>query len=250
MNLPTARRMACQRPLAAVLGTLVLGAWGTYVAAQGGMGQQGPGVRQFVGTYDWGSRFYDDEFTDKYEFENNCDAPVVLTFNTTGVSFLSIKPSDWTAKPGRTEVPVTITTPPWPDRPQCTDLTGVLIVSSSGYDAEDGVCHPSQRSYTVTAHVHWWDRPPPPPKLKVAGPDACTVWWNTGLRPQAALDQTCLDTIRRLGALYRDWVLAAAAGQPPEEWSWLPSAAQVVSMSIDGLLKMKERADQLLGVTP
>ena len=157
------------------------------------------------------------------------------------------------AVPGSNKIPITLKTPDWPDLPQCFDLKGALVVESSGYATGAGVCHPSRSTYTTRAHVHWWDCPPPPPKLKVAGPDGCTVWWNTGARPPgdpALSEYACLDAILKLAAAYREWVIAAAAGQPAERWAWLPSPAQIDTMSIEALLQMKQRADAQLGLKP
>lgn len=243
------RRMSC--PLAAaVLLVLSLGTIASHLRAQGGAGAASLAPKQMAGTYDWGDRHYATTFTDNYEFTNHCDRGVAVTFDTRGVPFLGVMPRV-TAAPGTTKIPITLTTPAWPDRPQCTDLTGVLVVQSEGYEAADAICHPVERTYTVTAHVHWWDRPAPPPKLEVAAPDACQVWWNTGERPPSASPETCLSSMRELALAYRDWLDAAIDGHPPVRWQWLPSPAAIQTMDIEALLAMKRRADaELAALAP
>ena len=226
---------------------LALGA-GVFLLSQSVSSQATPPTDRYVGTYDWRTRHFDETFGDKYEFVNNCDQPVTLTFDNHNVPFLLVMPRV-DVKPGKNEIPVTLTTPAWPDVPQCIDLKGTWVVESTGYEAGDAVCHPSITTYSVSAHVHWWDRAPPPPKLRAAVPDACRVWWNTGQRPNAT-DAECLEPIRRLAAEYRKWIEPALAGRPAYEWSWLPSAVQMASMSIEELLLVKAKADALLRVTP
>jgi hypothetical protein len=235
----------------ALLAAAILAILAAHADAQGGTGGT-PGAEVFSGVYDWGERSYEDEYTDMFEFVNNCDRPVVVTFDTRTVPFLQVMPRVDVA-PGKNQIPITLEAPGWPDVPRCTDLRGALVVESSGYASDAGVCHPTQTTYTTTAHVHWWDRPAPPPKLKIAGPEPCVVWWNTGQRPPSTPEPgetACLDTIRKLADVYREWILAAAAGQPAERWAWLPTATQIASMSIDALLAMKRRANEQLGLSP
>jgi hypothetical protein len=220
--------------------------------AQGAPSGGNRGVGLYAGTWEWGDRGYATEFGASYPFTNNCDRPVVVTFDSRGVPFVRVMPRV-DAAPGTHPIPATLVTPPWPDRPRCTDLKGPLVVESSGYESEKGACRATRTVYTVTAHVHWWDRPAPPPKLEVAGPDACTVWWNTGQRPPNAptlSEETCVDTIRTLAAAYREWLLEAAQGQPPDRWSWLPTAEQLATISVEAALQMKARADRQLRPGP
>ncbi|MEQ8231721.1 MAG: hypothetical protein RKL32_08395, partial [Gammaproteobacteria bacterium] len=54
--------------------------------------------------------------------------------------------------------------------------------------------------------------------------------------------------IRELARRYIDLVLGPYILNAPEEWLWLPEAAAVEAMSIEALLAMKARADELLGL--
>lgn len=214
--------------------------------AQGAPSGGAPGVSLHAGVWEWGNRGYAEEFGASYPFANHCDRPVVVTFDSRGVPFVRVLPRV-DAAPGTHPIAVTLVTPLWPDLPRCTDLKGPLVVESSGSESEKGSCRATRTVYTVTAHVHWWDRPAPPPKLAVAGPDACTVWWNTGQRPPNAptiSEETCVDTIRKFAAAYREWLVAAAEGQPPDRWSWLPTTAQIQTLSVEAALEMKVRADR------
>lgn len=231
---------------------LLLASASAYLAAQGAAaGVSGPAVDRYKGTWDLGKWSYEQEFGLTYPFTNKCDRGVAVTFDTRDVPFLSVMPRV-TAPAGKTtEIPIILKTPKWPDQPESTELRGTLIVSSSGYETEAGVCHSFQSTEMVAAHVLWWDRPPPPPKLKVAGPSDCTVWWNTGQRPPNAprlSEEMCVDPIRSLAADFRERVLDALWRLDPERWKWLPSVAQVRTMTIDKLLAMKKRAAEVMGL--
>lgn len=201
-------------------------------------------------TWDFGNRAYAEEFREAYAFENTCSEPVTVTSDAGDARFLTVS-SRIKAAPGVTSIPVTLTTPPWPEWPGCVNLKGTLVLSTLEDGRANGLCPASQRHIRVIVHVHWWDGRPPAPKLGSITEQTCLALWDSGAHAGGDRESTearCLEPLRRIAADYRSWIDAAIEGQPEDSWAWLPSTAHIASMTIRELLLMKGRADRQLGV--
>ena len=206
-------------------------------------------------TWDWsalGLLDYETLYTATLPISNSCKVPVTVAI-ASQVPALTHR-REVTLLPGQSyEVPFLLLTPPRPalsmpppDRSNathqaCVRLRGVVAITSAGISG--GVeCPPLSSTIEVVGHVHW--RQAEPSAAKTARSNLCARWWNTGQRPPDAadLEARCTDTIRAFASALRERVLDAPARLDPPSWAWLPSVAQIQTMTVEQLVAMRVRA--------
>jgi hypothetical protein len=211
-----------------------------------------PAIKVMKGDWEWGELRYGQSLATSLFVSNECDSTEQVTIEVRNLPYLTLQS---TARiPGRSQVqlPATIATPPPPGD---LFLTGHEELGPDAFfvDIHEGTevviwhpwnppCLPKRTTYHVTGHIHLapQDAGPKGPE-KLFEQDDCVVYWNTG-QPPARLEEDCTERIRVLAVHYREQVLRGYAQRAPEDWSWLPSAAEIRDMSIPALLGMKERA--------
>lgn len=236
-----------------------------------------PSVAAGKGNWPWGELYYDRTYKAQLTITNDCETAQRATIFVKS-AYVSMPPSVMVPGNGKRLVDVTITMPPTPPPPLLTGLPGEPTwgwVQPPSYipapgqppfppfhqpnfadiDEEAVViwhpwtdkCRPARESYHTTGHIHF----NPPPRDGPSGPekiadvDPCEVWWHTGERPPQA-EEDCTARIRELAAGFLA-ALQASAHSSPAQWSWLPGADDLLTMSIPELLEMKRRAEHLKG---
>ena len=234
-------------------------------ARQGGVPSPAPPPAAPAGAsaWDWsalGPLQDDKAYKSTLRISNGCKVPATFTL-TSEVPWLTTGGNVTVLPGGSMDVQVTLYTPPRPAAPTEIDrrdpanpirkwraaLRGRVRVAYAGYEDANYVCYGTTGITDIVARVEWAEYEPQ--KDKTARADDCTVWWNTSQPPPNnpnITEDECVEPIRTLAADYRERALVPRAKQDSERWAWLPSAAQIVSMSISELLAMKARAASLM----
>jgi hypothetical protein len=203
---------------------------------------------------------YDSTYTGTLRLANDCKVPATFIVtpevpgmssggNVTVLPGASMDVAMTLKTPNRSAAPTEIdrSDPANPVRRWRTELRGRIRVAYAGYEDEEYVCYGRTGVTLVVARFEHAELEPS--KEKIARPDDCTVWWNTGRRPPnnpSISEEQCVDRIRKLAAEYRERALDPLVQKDPQKWAWLPSVAQIQSMSVAELLAMKERAAEQL----
>lgn len=234
-------------------------------ARQGGVPSPTPPPAAPAGSnmWDWsalGALQYDSTYTGTLRLSNDCKVPATFTVtpevpgmtsggNVTVLPGASMDVVMTLRSPNRPAAPTEIdrSDPANPVRRWRAALRGRIRVAYAGYEDANYICYGTTGITLVFARLEYAELEPQ--KEKIARPDDCTVWWNTGQRPPnnpTLSEEVCVETIRKLAADYRERALVPRAKLDPARWDWLPSAAQIASMSISELLAMKARAAELI----
>lgn len=244
-----------------------------------------PAPHQLSADWDWGERYFGQQFPVTLTVTNRCNSTQVTSIFIDGLPYLEfpdrvdVPPSDAgiTVK-GRVTLPGPPKPPPvpmpgdpgfgWVDppdlppqplgtpppvfhQPNFVSIEGTVVLWHPwGPDGENAQCDPERTEYAVTGHIHWG--PPEPAEDEDAGPttlartDPCTVWWNTGEEPAQAKGD-CTGPMRLLAEHFLGRVIPPYWQNAPAEWDWLVAFGGVGDKSIDELLAMKARAGAIMG---
>ncbi len=241
-----------------------------------------PGAHAGRVNWDWGERYFEQQFPVVLNIKNHCEASQTVSIFTTDLPFLSF-PSQVTVPPGKQGLDVhgkvKLGKPPipsgvpgepamgWVDldpgyippgmpppdlhQPNFVGLTGTVVVWHPWSPDMGGKgCLPARTTYTVSGHIHW---SPPQPEDEDDGPsqlartDPCVVYWNTGERPPQAEGKNCTAKVRQLAGHFVDKVLPNYRSNAPKEWTWLIEFGAVDDKSINQLLTLKDRASAIMG---
>lgn len=247
-------------------------------------GRGTPGIRNAVGSWDWGELLFDRTYPGKLTVRNKCESPQVVNVFVYDLPYLQGLPDEVPVPAlDSVEVSMKIVTPPEPDppvnptpfdptapgfgwveppnlppRPNPFDPTAPEwhqpnFVPVDGrvvlWHPWTGNCLPRRVTYEAAGHIHWdapdeeaEDRGPE----ETAKPDPCAVYWNTGQPPPDLEGRDCTETFRGLAIAFLEKILHPRTEEDPEAWAWLPSAAELQSMSVEGLLAFKQRAAAIL----
>lgn len=239
----------------------------------------------FVGTgkgdIDWGEQYYEGQFVQLIKVNNECRVAQPVGIFVYDLPYLTMPPVHM-APPGESTVQGQVKLPPEPPPPLRTGLPGepgwghvdfgTIIIPPGMFPPPvlhqpnfakvdgkvvlwhpwTGDCNGVRITYTVTGHIHF--RPPPPDGKggpeKIASPDVCTVWWNTGEEPAQRKDEDCTEKFRELATRFIQAILAPYISNAPEKWDWLPTVAELGVMSASEMLTMKAVAEGVLGHDP
>jgi hypothetical protein len=214
-----------------------------------------------VGEWPWGELVYDQKYPTRLTVKNDCWSAETVGIFVNELPYISL-PASVTVPPRSTrDVPFTINTPPPPPIPLGVPGTPKFHAADAFIDVKGSVvlwhpwrfdpeCKPMREEYKVAGHIHF--QPASGDEgggaERIASPDACQVMWNTGLRPaNLGKEQDCTDAIRKLAFEYRTRVLQALVDRDRATWAWLPAPEAIGAMSIEDLLAMKTRAQELIG---
>lgn len=246
------------------------------------MEDRSPGAHASKVDWDWGERYFQQQFPVLLNIKNHCASAQSVSIFTTDLSYLEF-PKQVTVPPGKRGLDikgkVTLPKAPipsgvpgeppmgWVDidpgyippgmpppevhQPNFVSLSGSLVVWhpwSPDLGGKD--CLPARTTYNVGGHMHWR---PPEPEEEDAGPSRlatthpCVVYWNTGERPPQASAGECTEKIRGLARHYIDKVLPSYRSNAPKEWAWLVKFGDVNTKSAVQLVEMKRRASAITG---
>lgn len=244
-----------------------------------------PPIRNASGNWPWGEMFYGREYETTLVAKNRCDAPQTVNVFVHDLPYLKGLPTQ-VEVPALSEVdlPVTIETPPEPDppinptpfdpsapgfgwvpppdlppqpnpfdptapkwhQPNFLPVKGRVVL----WHPWKGNCQPRRVTYHADGHIHFnppddsADRGPE----KLATPDPCAVYWNTGEPPPGLEGRDCTETFRGLAVALLERVVTPRAAADPDTWSWIPTVADVQSMSADELLAVRDRVAGILNI--
>lgn len=209
--------------------------------------------------WNWGELFYGSTYQTVLTVTNDCDQPrtiqVFYAYGAPASPYITApltSPTDrksYVVPPGTTDIPVTIQTPPAPtftlpppgNHGVFVDVAdparAVLAVEHHSLPACPQTCPRKYRYYHISGHIHFNTDPPSTDPLAVS---PCRIWWDTGRRP-ADLDRDCTQEIRALASAYRQ-LLVSGVGDDPA-WDWFPALEDILSMSAEELVAMKQRAE-------
>lgn len=247
----------------------------------GGARDGSPGVQQTSADWAWGERYFDAAFNASLIITNHCRSPQPVRIYVNDLPYLTL-PESLTVPPGQTKVTGRVKLPPEPPpplrlglpgepgwghvefppfipvgfpppklhQPNFVPIIGSVVTWHPWAPSDQDGCLPKRQVYTVSGHIHF--RPPPPSggggPEKIASPSVCQVYWNIGVPPAQYRDEDCTQEMRGLARDYRERVLQSYVLNAPEEWGWLPSAADLDTFDVPRLLEMKAHADSLTGV--
>lgn len=257
----------------------------TVVLAQGGPNPAlSPPMDRFNVDWDWGERYFSQEFGVTLKLLNDCETTQSVTIDATSVPYLtiakevsvsrrSVKTVSGTVKlpdpPKPPPVqpfggqwfgwvePPTIgpqpfgTPPPIFHQPNFSPIEGVVIAThAAGPDGPNALCNPMQTRYKLAGHMHW-GRPEPVEEdtgpTTLARTDPCVVWWNTGEEP-AQEHGDCRAAMQLLAEHFLLKVVPDYWRNAPKEWAWLETFGGVSDKGVDQLLQMKAQATLIMGV--
>ncbi|MEQ9463165.1 MAG: hypothetical protein RJQ10_05860 [Haliea sp.] len=240
-----------------------------------------PGFFPVAADWDWGERFFEQEFPVVLNIRNHCKTTQQVSIFIRGLPYLTL-PSRVSVPPSRqgVDVPgkVKLPGPPFPSgrpgepamgwvdmdpgyippgmpppklhQPNYVSIMGEVVVWHPwSADARGEECLPVRTSYAVGGHMHWR---PPEPDSGPAGPsgfaeiDPCTVWWNTGEEPPREKGD-CTRSMQLLAEHFMEKVLPPYQTNSPQDWAWLTAFGGVRDKTITELLEMKYRASVLMG---
>lgn len=240
-----------------------------------------PGFAASAVDWDWGERYFEQEFPVVINIKNLCDSTQTVSIFTTQLPFLTL-PSKVSVPPSKAgiDVPgkVKLPGPPiptnnpseppmgWVDldpgyippgvpppklhQPNFVSIFGEVVVWHPwAKDTGGAECLPARTTYTATGHIHWpppEPEPGPPEPFGFATVPPCTVWWNTGEEPPQR-EQDCTRAIQQLAERFVAKVLPSYRTNAPADWEWFESFGRVRDKSITELLAMKARASALMG---
>jgi hypothetical protein len=239
----------------------------------------GSQVQRGTADIDWGERYFDQTMIQPVVITNNCRTPQPVYLTVIDLPFLTL-PEMVTVPPKVSNIKGKIKLPPEPPpplrlglpgepgwghvafgdffvpagqpppkihQPNFAQVSGSIEAWHPWAPAGDSKCYAKLTTYTVTGHIHF--RPPAPPKgpEKLATPDVCEVYWKTGEPPAQLGDKDCTEKFRELATQFITAFLDPYIQNAPEEWSWLPSTADIQQMSMDQLLAMKKHAEAIMG---
>ena len=239
-----------------------------------------PGVQSSTADWDWGERYFDDQFKATLVITNKCSTPQPVRIFVNDLSYLTL-PEMLTVPPGQTKVDGQVKLPPeppppillglpgepswghvnfpsfiWPTfpplklhQPNFVPIVGTVVTWHPWDPTDPNACTPKRQTYTVGGHIHF--RPPPPEGSggpeEIASPSVCQVYWNIGVPPGQYKGEDCTGEMRTFATTLRERVLPPYVLNAPEEWLWLPSVADIQGMSVPQLLDLKRHASALMG---
>lgn len=215
-----------------------------------------PAVQSSSANWPWGELVYGKTYNTTLTVTNDCWQAETVGVFVTNLPYVTLPPSVTVPPRSSKDFPIAIVTPPEPK----LVLTGRETIPPHGIFGDikgevvlwhpwtfDPQCFPKRESYQASGHIHYDLTKPadgPPSREKIAGADACQVWWNTGQRPaQITSDDECTNRIRTLAADYRQYYLQPLAARAPGAWQWLPAPDRITGLSVGELLAMKAKAD-------
>lgn len=213
--------------------------------------------------WDWGEVIVSAvEYRGNLKLRNECDIDVTVTFALEApyIKFLYLlNYPDVSLRAGEErEVMANVKIP----RPPCTLFLGPGQAGWNPYPPFGGRlrltyvgqgdrCLTKIEEYPISGKLVFPKGPcpddePKPEKLQTTDP--CMQWWLTGERPESTVDleAACLNPIRELAAAFRERALEPIAATDLAKWKWLPSAAEIRSMSIADILAMRARAEAII----
>lgn len=247
-----------------------------------GVGTAGPNVTHYAADWDWGERFFTQQFAVTLAIANKCETQQKVSIFVTGQPYVTF-PSEVTVQrqsvkkvEGKVKLPGPPNPPPyqpfgvpqmgWVEppnlgpqpfgtpppifhQPNFTEITGQVVVwHPLAPDGENAQCDAERTTYNIGGHMHYLK---PPPEEEDSGPsslaktDPCVVWWNTGEEPPQRLGN-CTGAMRLLAEHYIKYVVPDFWRNAPKEWEWLAKFDGVGDKSISQLLDMKARGDALM----
>lgn len=214
-----------------------------------------PAAPQDLLIWHWGELFYEKTYATTLDVTNDCDSVETLAVRKSASLNPYLAMPDHVTVPAHSSVTVDVTITTGPPPPTIvqgpgapvmpygifTDLATlnahVELLHSSG-----PWCTSNQKDYRVEGHIHL-DPTPDRPLV-----DPCLVWWFTGNKP-AGLTKDCTETFRALAQAYISHTLGVFIRDDPDAWDWLPSTEELLAMSEEELLGLKNRAErQIAGV--
>ncbi|WOJ97988.1 hypothetical protein R0137_05280 [Congregibacter brevis] len=258
--------------------------WSTLLVPQESPAQaSAPQMDRFSVDWDWGERYFSQEFTVSLRLVNDCDTTQIVILDTSTIPYLTMRKVHSVSRQstevvlGKVKLPDPPKPPPvqpfsgqwfgWVEPPEIgpqplgtpppifhqpnfSPIEGVVIAThAAAPDGANAVCNPMRTRYEVAGHMHWG---PPDPEEEDTGPsslastDPCVVWWNTSEEP-AQRRGDCTAAMQLLAERFLIKVVPDYWRNAPKEWSWLEEFGGVSDKDINELLAMKARANLIMG---